>query len=111
MQRGDLAVSVPVDDASEVGLLQAGVNHMVDGLRERERLHDLFGRHVGVEVARNAIERGTRLGGEVRDVSALFVDLVGSTTLALLPLFSRLTLVPDFSAFPEDAPLPSVAPE
>lgn len=34
-------------DASEVGRLQAGFNHMVAGLRDHERLRDLFGRHVG----------------------------------------------------------------
>ena len=56
---------------------------MVGGLRERQQLADLFGRHVGAEVARQALERGDRLGGEQREVSALFVDLIGSTALAL----------------------------
>jgi adenylate cyclase len=61
--------------------LQAGLNRMVAGLRERQRLRDLFGRHVGVQVARQALER-TGLGGEQRQASALFVDLIGSTALA-----------------------------
>jgi adenylate cyclase len=82
VRSGDLGAVVPVDDASEIGLLQAGFNDMVRGLRERAQLEDLFGRHVGVEVARQALERGVQLGGEARDISALFVDLVGSTTLA-----------------------------
>jgi adenylate cyclase len=82
VSRGDLDVSVPVDDGSEVGRLQAGFNHMVAGLREREQLRDLYGRQVGADVAREAIERGIALGGETRDVSALFVDVVGSTQLA-----------------------------
>jgi adenylate cyclase len=55
---------------------------MVEGIRERERLRDLFGRQVGEDVARHALERGTELGGEVRDVAVLFVDVVGSTELA-----------------------------
>ena len=55
---------------------------MVVGLRERERLHDLFGRHVGTEVARNALDRPVALGGEERQVAVLFVDLIGSTELA-----------------------------
>ena len=79
---GDLDVSVPVDDGSEVGRLQAGFNQMVAGLREREQLRDLYGRQVGADVAREALERGIALGGETRDVSALFVDVVGSTRLA-----------------------------
>src|SRR5438270_7505426 len=82
VQAGDLDVEVEVDDGAEVGLLQAGFNKMVTGLRERRQLQDLFGRYVGEDVARNALERGVSLGGERREVSALFVDLIGSTTLA-----------------------------
>jgi adenylate cyclase len=79
---GDLDVEVPVYDGTAIGLLQSGFNRMVAGLRERERLADLFGRHVGREVAEQAVERGIELGGEVRRVAVLFVDLVGSTSLA-----------------------------
>jgi adenylate cyclase len=83
VEEGDLDVRVPVDDGSEVGLLQAGFNRMADGLREREQIRDLFGRHVGEDVARTALRDGTRLGGEERRVGALFIDLLGSTSLAL----------------------------
>jgi adenylate cyclase len=79
---GDLDVRVEVDDVSEVGRLQSGVNAMVAGLQERERLRDLFGRQVGHDVARLALERGVDLRGERREVAVLFVDVVGSTSLA-----------------------------
>ncbi len=82
VERGDLDVEVPVYDGSELGLLQAGFNSMVAGLREREQVKDLFGRYVGSDVVEGALERGTALGGEVRDVAVLFVDLVGSTGIA-----------------------------
>jgi adenylate cyclase len=82
VQRGENDAHVDVYDGSEVGLLQAGFNRMVDGLREREELRDLFGRQVGEDVARQALERGITLGGEELEVAALFVDLVGSTELA-----------------------------
>lgn len=81
--RGDLDIEVRVDDASEIGQLQAGFNRMADGLRERQRIRDLFGRHVGEDVAQVALAEGVRLGGEEREIAALFVDLVGSTSLAL----------------------------
>jgi adenylate cyclase len=81
--KGDLDAQVRVEDASEVGLLQAGFNHMVDGLHERERIRDMFGRQVGHDVARAALRDGARLGGEEREVGALFVDLTGSTSMAL----------------------------
>ena len=79
---GDLGVAVPVYDASEVGQLQSGFNTMVAGLRERDRVRDLFGRQVGDEVAALALTRGVQLGGELREVGILFVDVVGSTALA-----------------------------
>ncbi|HEX2039484.1 MAG TPA: adenylate/guanylate cyclase domain-containing protein [Acidimicrobiales bacterium] len=81
VEQGDLEVEVTVDDGGEVGRLQAGFNAMVTGLRERQQLRDLFGRYVGVDVARQALLQ-TGLGGEQRVASALFVDLVGSTGLA-----------------------------
>ena len=74
--QGDLDIAVPVDDGSEDGRLQAGFNGMVAGLRERERLRDLYGRHVGADVAREALERGTALGGATCEVSVLFVDVI-----------------------------------
>ncbi|MCW2582053.1 MAG: Adenylate cyclase, family protein 3 [Klenkia sp.] len=79
---GQTDVRVQVDDAGEIGLLQTGVNSMAAGLAERERLRDLFGRHVGADVAARALENGVELGGETRTVAALFVDVSGSTTLA-----------------------------
>jgi adenylate cyclase len=82
VEQGDLDVEVPVYDGSEVGQLQAGFNRMVEGLRERERIQDLFGRQVGEDVARAAIDGEVELGGEVRDVAILFTDIVGSTELA-----------------------------
>jgi adenylate cyclase len=82
VESGDLDVDVEVFDTTELGLLQAGFNTMVAGLRERERVRDLFGRQVGEDVARNAMENEVELGGEVREVAVLFVDLVGSTNLA-----------------------------
>jgi adenylate cyclase len=82
VEGGDFDVSVPVTDANEVGVLQAGFNRMVTGLAERERMRDLFGRHVGDDVARAAMDGEVRLGGEVREVGVLFLDIVGSTSLA-----------------------------
>ena len=82
VEDGDLDVRVPVFDGSDLGMLQAGFNRMGDGLREREELRDLFGRHVGEDVARAAQERGIELGGEELEVAVLFVDLVGSTSMA-----------------------------
>jgi adenylate cyclase len=82
VERGEFDARVPVEDGSEIGRLQAGFNRMAAGLAERERVRDLFGRHVGQDVAEAALDGELRLGGEERDVAVLFVDLVGSTGLA-----------------------------
>lgn len=79
---GDLDVTIEVDSSTEVGRLQSGFNRMAAGLREREQLRDLFGQHVGYDVARTALERGVDLRGETRQATVLFVDVVASTALA-----------------------------
>jgi adenylate cyclase len=82
VEAGDFDEELQVFDGSELGLLQAGFNQMEAGLREREKMRDVFGRQVGEEVARAALERGIELGGEELDVAVLFVDLTGSTRIA-----------------------------
>jgi len=81
VEQGDLDCKVVVFDGTELGELQRGFNSMVDGLRERERVRDLFGRYVGREVAAAAELRRPRLGGEERHVAVIFVDIIGSTQL------------------------------
>ncbi|WP_048876878.1 adenylate/guanylate cyclase domain-containing protein, partial [Saccharomonospora saliphila] len=80
--RGRRDIAIGIDDASEIGMLQASVNDLATGLAERERLRDLFGRHVGDDVVRHVLEHGISLSGDVREVTALFVDVVDSTALA-----------------------------
>lgn len=79
---GRLDVSVDIDDSGEIGMVQSSVNALARGLREQRRLRDLFGRHVGADVVRHALEHGVSLSGDVREVTALFVDVVDSTALA-----------------------------
>ena len=78
----DLDVGLVVDDGGEIGEVQSGFNRMVDDLRERRQLQDLFGRHVGQQVAMQALEQGTGLRGGEADASVVFVDIVGSTAMA-----------------------------
>lgn len=82
VEQGRIGTSVGVYERSEIGDLQVGFNNMVAGLSERERLRDLFGRHVGPDVARRALEEDASMSGEVREAAILIIDLVGSTNLA-----------------------------
>jgi adenylate cyclase len=81
VEQGDLTTDLVVFDGTELGQLQRGFNSMVHGLRERERVRDLFGRHVGREVAALAEQEKPQLGGEERHAAVIFVDVIGSTQL------------------------------
>ena len=81
VEEGNLNTKLVVFDGTELGELQRGFNSMAEGLRERERVRDLFGKHVGREVAAAAEQERPRLGGEERHVAVVFVDVVGSTKL------------------------------
>lgn len=81
VEEGNLDCELVVFDGTELGELQRGFNKMVEGLRERERVRDLFGRHVGREVAAAAEAQRPKLGGEERHAAVVFVDIIGSTQL------------------------------
>ncbi len=85
VREGDLDAAVPVYDNTELGQLQYGFNEMVAGLRERERLRDRFGRQVGRDVAAAATAGPDEieLGGQASHVAVLFVDMAGSTAMAV----------------------------
>lgn len=84
VEKGHIDRTIDVYEWSEIGRLQSGFNRMVAGLRERDRLRDLFGRHVGEEVARRAVEQNASPAGDEREVAVLFIDLADSTQLAIV---------------------------
>jgi len=81
---GDLGVRLPVTSNEEIGQLTARFNRMVEGLRERQRIRETFGKYVSESVA-SALLRETgdgRLRGETREATLLFTDIEGFTTLS-----------------------------
>jgi adenylate cyclase len=104
VEHGQIGTSVGVYERSQIGRLQTGFNKMVAGLAERDRLRDLFGRHVGTDVAHRAIEEGASLSGDVVEAAVLFIDLVGSTKLAeSLPPQKVAAVLNDFFRIVVDA--------
>ena len=96
---GRLDTRLEVWDGTEIGQLQAGFNEMAEGLRERERIQELFGRQVGADVARHTVAGNVALGGSTVEAAVVFVDLVGSTALAsALPPQSVLAVLNRFFA-------------
>ena len=88
--QGDLGARVPVRSADELGELNAHFNEMVGELRRAERMREMFGRYVSSAVARQALERGIALGGELTHATAMFVDLRGFTALTQRASASRV---------------------
>ena len=81
---GDLSVQIPVISNDEVGELTGQFNRMVEGLRERERIRETFGRYVDESVAATILRRqgDEVLAGETAEATILFTDIAGFTTIA-----------------------------
>jgi adenylate cyclase len=62
--------------------LGVGFNAMVLGLRESQQLKDTFGRFVSRHIAEAVLEGHASLRGELREVSIVFQDMRGFTSLS-----------------------------
>ena len=82
VEKNDLNVHVPVLSNDEVGYLAERFNEMVAGLRRGELLRNLLNLYVSPEVAREALEHGASLGGQLVECTVLFSDIRSFTTLS-----------------------------
>lgn len=81
---GELRVRTTLKRDDEFGILGAHFDHMAAGLEEKELIADTFGRFVSREVARQILSgpEAARLGGDLREVTVLFSDVRGYSTLS-----------------------------
>lgn len=82
--RGDLDIDLSsIRSSDEVGQLAAALTRMADGLKERDRIRDTFGRYLTREVVNRLLEHqdGLKLGGEEREISMIMSDLRGFTAI------------------------------
>ena len=73
--RGHLDVQVSLPRADEFGVLASEFNRMIAELREKERLRQTFGLHVGRAAAREILARDPGLGGIEKVITVMFVDI------------------------------------
>jgi class 3 adenylate cyclase len=73
--RGDLGARCAVVGTDEIGGVTEGFNRMVEGLRERERIRETFGKYVTQEVRDEILAGRVDLGGGLREATILFSDL------------------------------------
>ena len=84
VEAGDLDTTVPVTTGDEVGQLTASFNHMVSELRLKERIKETFGKYMDPRIVSNLLENPefTEPGGERREMTVLFIDLKGFTSIS-----------------------------
>jgi adenylate cyclase len=72
---GDLSVQIGLLRADEFGPVIDELNRMVVELREKNRLKETLGTHVGQQAARRILARDPGLGGVEEEVTVVFVDI------------------------------------
>jgi class 3 adenylate cyclase len=76
VERGDYdKASTNIKTNDEIGQLARSFNSMLVGIRDREKVKDVFGRMVSPEVREKLLEGSLSLGGETARVAVLFSDI------------------------------------
>lgn len=82
VERGDLSAEAGEAGQDEVGRLAHALNEMVRGLRERERIKQVFGQYVTNQVSEKILKGEVNVDGERRTATVLFSDIRGFTQMS-----------------------------
>ncbi len=81
--KGDFSCRSSVLSSDEIGNMKGHFNNMVEGLEEREKLRDTFGKFVSIEIAKKLTEtQGIDLAGEEIETTVMFADIRSFTSLS-----------------------------
>jgi class 3 adenylate cyclase len=82
VEAGDLDVEIQVRTHDELATLATSFNHMVVGLREKERIRETFGQYVDPRIVKSLLDNRIAADKGVRQVMTVFFsDLEGFTRL------------------------------
>lgn len=81
IRRGNFDIKVPVTTRDEIGQLAESFNEMAEGLKLNQKYQRLLSQVADRMVAEQLMNNEAALGGELREVSVLFCDIRGFTTL------------------------------
>jgi adenylate cyclase len=82
IKKGEYVMVPEPAQKDELGMLALDFNAMVQGLIERDRLRETFGRYVTRQVADHLMANKVELGGELVPVTVLFSDIRAFTTIS-----------------------------
>ena len=90
VQQGNLNIQLPVGSSDEVGRLTDSFNFFVKELRSKEQMKQTFGKYIDPRILEHVLAQpgAETVAGDRRDMTVLFADLVGFTSLSerLTPL-------------------------
>ena len=73
--QGNFEVKTQVTTLDEVEELSKGFNEMVDGLKERDKVKNMFNKFHGSSVTEDLLKGDLHLGGDLKNVTVLFSDV------------------------------------
>jgi class 3 adenylate cyclase len=84
VQQGNLNIELPVGSTDEVGRLTDSFNFFVKELRSKERIKQTFGKYIDPRILEHVLAQpgAEAVASGRRDMTVLFADLVGFTSLS-----------------------------
>ena len=82
ISRGNYDASAVICSNDEMGALGDSFNEMAKSLKEKEFMRDTFGKIVTPQIRDYLLTKNVALGGETLDITVMFCDIRGFTTLS-----------------------------
>lgn len=99
IKQGDYLHRIDYQSSDEVGQLAAAFNEMAGGLQEKELIRSTFNKYVDPAIVSELLSRPDklRLGGERKEQTVLFSDIVGFTNFSeKLPAEQLIAILNDY---------------